>query len=136
MADEQIHQCRLPIATSHKEVAKPCPIHGYPDQLKPKQPPTLCLNDAPFPQETIRVGIEIESSEGQDKVVDLVLDGEEVSGGKVECHDTVVIGRIEGGKKCGANSEERNMLDIGVMCRMVRHHCQTQVQYENDILNV
>lgn len=66
--------------------------------------------------------IEVEARERHDDVVQSVLDREEDFGGSVKFHYPVVVGRVEGIQKGGANCEERNVLDIGIVSWMIRNN--------------
>lgn len=116
VADEQVrYNLFPPFQTPQNAPPEPRPESNNPDDLKPPKRTPLPLHDALLDQRSVREGVEVEPGQGEDKVVEFVLVGNEEPGEGVKVLELVVVGRENRGEEDGRDGKEGHVLDVGVV---------------------
>ena len=114
--DEGEARARARDAAVDDAVAEPGPEEGLAGDLEPAVPPRRASLRA-LPEKEVRPAeaVEVEATEGEDGVVEVLLVADDEAGKEVVVHDALIVGGTEGGEEAVGDGEEGHVLDVGVV---------------------
>ncbi len=117
VTDEQVNENVRPRAAALEDGAEPGEEEAERDNLGPPPPAAaagLAGLERGLEEVAVGGGVEVEAGEGENDVEELVLHAEEEFAWGVEGHLALVVRGPEGLEEDGGDSEEGEVLDVGV----------------------